>query len=149
MPKSGLAVRLLTFALLLCTLSFGAANGTDAAATAQVSAAMESLKQAMIQRDTAALGRLLHEDLTYVHSNGKLETKADVIKAIGAGTSPIQSLDISALKTRVYGNTALMNGKMTLAHSATDIVKLDVLHVWMKTNDGWKLVARQAIRLTN
>ncbi len=119
----------------------------DSAASKQVTAAMESLKQAMIHRDGAALGRLLHDDLMYTHSAGQFETKADVIKAITSGKSIIEKLEFSGTTVRVYGNTAFFKGRVDLYHSPTNIVPMDVLHVWLKGPDGWKLAARQATRL--
>ena len=134
---------LLTFfgMLALC------AADSDAAASKQVTAAMESLKQAMIHRDGAALGRLLHDDLIYTHSGGQLETKADVIKSNTSGKSIVEKLEFSGTTVRVYGSTALVNGRVDLYHSATNIVPMNVLHVWLKGPDGWKLVSRQATRL--
>ena len=99
---------LLTFAgaLALC------AADSDAAASKQVTAAMESLKQAMIHRDGAALGRLLHDDLIYTHSGGRLETKTDVITSNTSGKSIVEKLEFSATIVRVYGSTALVNGRV-------------------------------------
>jgi hypothetical protein len=42
---------------------------------------------------------------------------------------------------------ALVNGKVDLHHSKTNIVHMNVLHVWMHTPQGWRMVARQATRL--
>ena len=134
---------LLTFVLALALC----AAEPDAAASKQVTAAMESLRQAMIHRDGAALGRLLHDDLMYTHSAGQLETKADVIKSIASGKSIVEKLEFSGTTVRVYGNMAFFKGRVDLYHSATNIVPMDVLHVWIKAPDGWKLVARQATRL--
>ena len=113
----------------------------------QVTAAMEAFKQALIHRDGVALGRLLHDDLQYTHSGGQFETKADVIKAITSGKSIIEKLEFSDTTVRVYGNTALFKGRVDLYHSATNIVPMNVLHVWVNGPGGWKLVARQATRL--
>ena len=120
---------------------------SNPSAEKQVTVAMEALKQAMIHRDGAALDRLLNDDLMYTHSAGQVETKADVIKSIGSGKSIIEKLEFSNTTVRVYGETALVKGRVDLWHSATNIVPMDVLHVWVKKADGWRLVARQATRL--
>jgi ketosteroid isomerase-like protein len=113
-----------------------------------VLAAMESLKTAMIAKDGAALQKLLSDDLTYTHSTGQEETKAQFIKAIASGKSIVERLDYMGTTVRTYGNTALVKGKVDLYHSSTNIVHMNILHVWAKGPDGWKLVARQATRLT-
>lgn len=113
----------------------------------EVLAAMDAYKDAMIHKDGAALDKLLSNDLTYTHSGGQHETKADVIKSITAGKTIIEALDFSDTSVRLYGNVALVKGKVDLYHSKTNIVHMNVLHVWVKGSQGWQMVARQATRL--
>ena len=116
-------------------------------AKSEVTAAMESLKQAMIAKDGAALDKLLSEDLMYTHSAGQFETKAQFMKSIVSGKSIVERLEYFDTVVRVYGNTALVKGGVDLYHSKTNIVHMNILHVWVKGPDGWKMVARQATRL--
>ncbi len=135
---------LLALAATVCLVAAPA----DATAMKEVSAAMESLKQAMIHKDGPALEKLLSDDLMYTHSTGQLETKAQFVKSISSGKSIVERLDYFKHEVRVYGNTALVRGGVDLYHSATNIVHMDILHVWVKGAGGWKMVARQATRLT-
>jgi len=41
-----------------------------------------------------------------------------------------------------------VRGRVDLYHSATNIVHMNVLHVWERGPQGWQMVARQATRLT-
>lgn len=132
-----------TFVLALL-FSCAAAAGD---AVQEVNAAMDAFKHALIHKDGKALAKMLAEDLTYTHSAGQLETKADLIQSITSGKSIIERLDYSDSSVRVYGNTALWKGRVDLYHSPTNIVHMNVLHVWLRSGDGWKLVARQATRL--
>src|SRR5262249_39545892 len=104
-------------------------------------------RDAMIHNNAQVLGRLLHEDLTYVHSAGQLETKADVLKAVTTGKNVITKMQFSESSTRFYGNTALVKCRVDLWHSETNIVHMNVLPVWTSGPGGWQLVARQATRL--
>lgn len=113
----------------------------------QVMAAMESFKKAMIGRDGATLDKLLSDDLMYVHSAGAVETKAHFIETIVSGKSITEKLEFTDPTVRVYGNTAIVRGRVDLWHSATNIVNMDVLHVWVKGPGGWRMVARQATKL--
>ena len=113
----------------------------------QVMAAMESCKKAMIGRDGATLDKLLSDDLMYVHSAGAVETKAHFMEAIVSGKSITEKLEFTDPVVRVYGNTAIVRGRVDLWHSATNIVNMDVLHVWVKGPGGWRMVARQATKL--
>src|SRR4029079_11455078 len=72
-----------------------------------VLAAMESLKQAMLHNDGAALDRLVANDVTYTHSAGQEQTKAEFIKSIASGKSVTQKLEYSGTTVRVIGNVAL------------------------------------------
>jgi len=132
--------------ILLSTLLLAAAPGTSKD-DKEVLAAMDAYKEAMIHKDGAALDKLLSNDLTYTHSGGQHETKADVIKSITAGKTIIEALDFSDTSVRLYGNVALVKGKVDLYHSKTNIVHMNVLHVWVKGPQGWQMVARQATRL--
>ena len=133
--------------LLALTCAWGLTAGAEPTAVKDVTAAMESLKQAMLHKDGAALDKLLGDDLSYIHSTGQHETKAEFMKAIVSGKSIVQRLDLMATQVRVYGNTALFQGNVDLYHSPTDIVHMNILHVWVKDAGGWKMVARQATRL--
>ena len=132
---------------MTCALGLMAAAASDAVAVKEVTAAMESLKQAMLHKDGAALDKLLSEDLTYIHSAGQNETKAEFMKAIVSGKSIVERLDLTGTAVRVYGNTALYQGNVDLYHSKTNVVHMNILHVWVKGAGGWKMVARQATRL--
>lgn len=113
-------------------------------------AAMNNYKEAMLKRDGAALEKLFHPDLTYSHSSGKLESKTEAIVAASKGPTYPESIEMGDMKVRVYGNTALVRGNMDFNNksaSGTNLIKLNVLTVWLKTPQGWQLVARQSTRL--
>jgi ketosteroid isomerase-like protein len=133
--------------LLFSVMAALSAASTSPKAEKEVLAAMDAYKEAMIHKDGAALDKLLSNDLTYTHSGGQLETKADVIKSITTGKTIVEALDFSDTTVRLYGNMALVKGKVDLYHSKTNIVHMNVLHVWMKGPQGWQMVARQATRL--
>jgi hypothetical protein len=133
--------------IFVCSLILSAAP-IDSKGDKEVLAAMDAYKEAMTHKDGAALGKLLSDDLTYTHSGGQFENKADVIKSITTGKTIVERLDFSDTTVRVYGKTALVKGKVDLWHSKTNIVHMNVLHVWVNGPQGWQMVARQATRLT-
>jgi ketosteroid isomerase-like protein len=135
---------MLKWILLLAT----AASLNAADPKADVLAAMESWKQAMLTKDAAALDRLLHPDLTYSHSDGKNQTKADLMKSPGNN----QSITFGETTVRVYGDTALLKGPaefVSLGSNGTPATAhLNILQVWLKGPQGWQMVARQATKVT-
>jgi ketosteroid isomerase-like protein len=140
-------MRYLALGLLAAIALSGA--GRDMDAEKQVLAAMDTYKNAMINKDGAALAQVLGDDLEYTHSAGQFETKADVIKSITSGKTIVQKIEFSDTKVRIFGNMALVKGRVDLWHSPTNIVHMNVLHVFEKRPQGWQMVARQATRLAN
>jgi hypothetical protein len=120
---------------------------TDTPADKEILAVMDAYKDAMIHNKADVLERLLHNDLSFVHSAGQLERKADVLKSVTSGKNVIIRMEFSDTTVRTYGNTSLVRCRVDLWHSETNIVHMNVLHAWIKTPVGWQLAARQATRL--
>lgn len=127
--------------LLLCLAAAPATFAADA--KAEVQAVMQEWKTAALKGDSKTLDKLLHADLTYSHSNGRTESKADILKSKPTMKDVIFGKDTTI---RVYGNTALVKGPMDVINDK-ETLKLSVLQVWMKGPNGWQLVARQSTRL--
>jgi ketosteroid isomerase-like protein len=135
--------------ILLCSMT-AFAGVSDSNAEKEVLAAMNAWKQAMIDRDEAALEKLFAPGLSYTHSSGKHETKAEAIETAVHGKDRIKSLELSETAVSVYGTTALVKAKIVMlmtSGEAVNTLRLDVLHVWMKNGSRWQMVARHATRL--
>jgi ketosteroid isomerase-like protein len=132
--------------VLLSGLALATAQPNPDAARKEVLAASDALNQALIKKDAAALQKLLHDDLTYSHSAGMQQTKAEVIQA-AMGNTTTEAIDFSDTTVRVYGNTALVKAHVELRNSnggKATTNHLNILFVWVKGPGGWQLVARQA-----
>jgi len=111
-----------------------------------VMAAMESWKQAVLKKDATALEPLLHPDLLYSHSDGRTETKADILKSL----PDLGSIKIGESAVRVFGNVVLVKGPMEIVNNATTPpTKLSLygLQVWVKGATGWQLAGRHSNRM--
>lgn len=112
--------------------------------------ATAKLDKALLEKDTTTLKQILHADASYGHSNGWVQTKADVVKDVVSGKLNYTAIANSEEKwvmgkdwasLRCTSNVKyIMNGKEAA-------VKLHVLQVWMKTGKGWQLLARQSTKL--
>ena len=128
-------------------------RGNDAAKAPAVAAAAEKLRVAMIDPTPAALNALVADDLSYGHSGGKVDTKASFISDLLDGKSDFVSITITDQTIKVVdGNTAIV--RHTLAADTLDSgkpgkVALKILGVWQKQGGDWKLLARQAVRITS
>jgi ketosteroid isomerase-like protein len=133
--------------ILLSAIVLSAASVGSNADKQDVMTAMDAYRNAMTHNDGAALSRLLADDLTYVHSDGLLETKADVIKSVVSGKAAVDKIEfLPDTDVRIHGKVAYVAGKEDLWHPKSTI-HMHVLHVWEKTPQGWQLVARQATKL--
>ena len=132
--------------ILLSALAI-AATPNDPKAEKEILSTMEAYRVAMIKNDAAVLDKLLSDDLTFVHSAGQLETKADVLKSVTTGKNVITKMEFSDTSVRFYGSTALVRCCVDLWHSDTNIVYMNILHAWVNGPKGWQLAARQATRL--
>jgi hypothetical protein len=120
------------------------------AAEKAVTAAVESLRKAMVDPDKAVLDRLTAEELSYGHSTGAVQTKQEFIDALTSGKSDFVSIDLTDQTVKIAGNAAIV--RHTLSGATMDggkpgTVKLSVLLVWQERNGEWKLLARQAVKL--
>ena len=124
-----------------------AAQGGDEAAVTQ---AVEGLRVAMLNADKAALEKLCAAELSYGHSAGRIETKAEFITASTSGRSTWKSINFDDRTVRIAGPSAvarfMLVGQNESEGKVTDI-KIGVLTVWAKQGADWKLLARQAFRL--
>ncbi len=111
---------------------------------------MNTWREAMIARDRAVLEALYAPGLSYTHSNGKEEDKAEAIEAVVNGKDRIESIELTNVSVSVYGATALVKTKLIMRMNSGGTVNtltLDVLHVWIRNSSRWQMAARHALRL--
>jgi ketosteroid isomerase-like protein len=112
---------------------------------------MESRRiQAMLRVDTEELNRVLADDLTYVHSSGQVDTKAELISSLQSGQRKYESIQPDEIKVRVYGEAAVVTGRaqMRTKSQGQDFhFQIRFTDVYVKKGDGWQMVAWQSSRL--
>ena len=115
-----------------------------------VKQALDELKKAMVAQDKAKLEVLLAEQLSYSHSDGRVEDKAKVINGVMTRKATLKSLEWPDLTVQIVGNNAIVRhlwvSESELEGKVTN-TKIGVLQVWQKQDAGWKLLARAGIRL--
>ena len=123
------------------------AQGAEEAAVNQ---AVEALRQAMVAADKAKLESLVADQLSYGHSAGVVETKAQFVQVIAEKKTIYKEINLLEPSTAVVGNNAIVRHVFTAETEAggkAASAKVGVLQVWQKQDGGWKLLARQAFRL--
>ena len=113
-----------------------------------VSAAVEALRKAMIAGDRAELDRLSLPELSYGHSSGRIENKAEFIEALVSGKSGFSAIELSDQTINVIDQIALVRHTFNGKRKADgNNMKLSILTVWLDRGGQWKLLARQAAKL--
>lgn len=123
------------------------ADSADEAAVAQ---AVEALRKATFGQDQAQLEALCAEQLSYGHSDGRVENKAQFINGVMTRKATLKSLTLSEHTVAIVGSDAIAR-HLWVSESETDgkatTTKIGVLQVWQKQSNAWKLLARQSVRL--
>ncbi len=132
---------------ILLALAFASFLAADVASDQKaVLANVEKLAAAIEKGDTATIAPLMAEDLMYSHSNAKLESKAEALKAMATAKNKLYYSPAPTIT--IHGNTATVRGYVTTKNAADgNTLKLNILQVWSKVDGKWLLVARQATRL--
>jgi ketosteroid isomerase-like protein len=134
-------------ALVLAAASMPArAESADEAA---VRKAIDDLTKAMTAADKAALEALVADQLSYGHSSGAVQDKADFVAVIAGKKTIYKSITLSDHKVAVVGNNAIARHTFAAeveANGQASSPKIGVMQVWVKDGGGWKLLARQAFK---
>jgi ketosteroid isomerase-like protein len=130
-------------AFLLLTLPVFSAGTPET----DVLLAVDAWKQAALKGDAATLTRLYHDDLAYTHSNGLTQNKAVAIAAEVGPTGVYKGIDMRDVTVHVYGDTAILEYRLDLTHFAGDTAHLHEIMVWLKSAQGWQMLARHATKL--
>ena len=110
---------------------------------------LKEFHHALVNKNTVSINQQTDKALSYGHSNGWVETKADMIKDLETGFIVYHSFKEDSLNITLNGSmanarfvadiNATLNGKTSDFH-------LKVLEVWVKKGKRWLLFARQAVR---
>ncbi len=137
--------KLLVIVLLLNVVFANAQTNVE-----KLSSTLKEFHQSLVKKNTVSINQQTDKALSYGHSNGWVETKAEMIKNLETGYTSYKSIKEDSLQVTINGTIAharfvgdyevLLNGGNAI------IYHLKVLEVWVKKGKRWLLFARQAIR---
>ena len=133
--------------LLLFAFSCGFADAQTE--EEKLTTALKEFHQSLVNKNTASINQQTDRALSYGHSNGWVETKADMIKDLETGYIVYHSFKEDSLKITI--NDSIANARFVADVRATmngndTNVHLKVLEVWVKKGKRWILFARQGVR---
>jgi hypothetical protein len=117
----------------------------------QVHARVEALIAALLKPDRDTLQKLTSPNLSYGHSNGRIENQEQFIQNMLGGGSRFLSIELSEQALQVVGAVAVAR-HILFAHThdkgkEPGTIRIGILLVWHYVQDEWLLLARQAFKL--
>ena len=104
---------------------------------------------AMIDADSEALDAILSDELTYVHTTTREDSKKSLIQSLVRGTLSYESMDTDDVKVRIYGDAAVVTGSAEIKVSTGGrLLEFSILFtdVYAKREGRWQMVAWQSTR---
>src|SRR5262249_29874236 len=114
---------------------------TDDPRARQVLDAIDELHRAVFAGDAETLDRLLGDDLTYDHSTGRMQRKAEALPEM-VDWRPM--LRTAQAEVRLFGDVAVVNAKVGAIRPDSYVL---VLMVWHHRDGRWQMIARQSTAL--
>ena len=113
---------------------------------------VEAFRAAQVAADAKAFDALCAPELSYSHSDGRVETKAEFIANATNGKSKSVSLVYKDPKIRVVGDVAIvrfhwLGESESVPEGKKSSTNLHILMNWQKQGADWKLLSRAATKI--
>jgi len=113
---------------------------------------VEAFRKAQIAANAEALASLCAAELSYSHSDGRVEDKATFIANATNGKSKVLSLEYQDTKIAVVGPAAIVRFHWVgeaeaVADGKKSSTNLHILMNWQKQGADWKLLSRASTKL--
>lgn len=106
--------------------------------------------RAMVEADDEQLGALLSDAVSYIHTNGKRETKAQFLAAITNGKRRYRQIEVETQDILLASDkTCVVTGRALVeleANHGALVFHIAYTAVQVLEDDGWRLAAWQATR---
>jgi ketosteroid isomerase-like protein len=113
---------------------------------------VEAFRAAQFGADAKTLAGLCAPELSYSHSDGRVEDKATFVTNATDGKSKFISLAYQDLSVRVVGDVAIvrfhwLGDSQAVADGKKSATNLHILMTWQKQGADWKLLTRSSTKL--
>jgi ketosteroid isomerase-like protein len=113
---------------------------------------VEAFRAAQVAADAKALDALCAAELSYSHSDARIEDKATFIANATSGKSKTLSLKYEGVGIRVVGDAAIvrfhwLGESEAVADGKKSSTNLHILMNWQKQGADWKLLSRASTKL--
>ena len=105
---------------------------------------------AAVKGDVATLEMQTSDDYTFINLYGRMSDKSQMVNAFKTGQTKLTSNEVSDMKVRVYGDTAVITGKADIKGTlgGKDVAgQIMFTRVYVKKGGQWQSVAFQQTRV--
>lgn len=104
----------------------------------------------LVNRQYDSLMGVLDDRVQYIHSNGWVETKQEILDDLRSGKLNYRAVSIKNASVRLFGNSAIVIGQGSFEVVMSDkplTIELLYTEVYVSSNGKWRLTSRHANRL--
>lgn len=132
----------------LCGVFQGGTGKDDAAA---VQARVDAFIAALLKPEREVLEKFTSADLSYGHSNGRIENRQEFFRTMLEGHSRFLSIELTGQTVKAVGDVAIAR-HVLFAHTHDKgkdpgTIRIGILLIWRREHGEWRLLARQAYKL--
>lgn len=105
---------------------------------------------AMAEKDFATLDAIIADDLIYVHSTARLDTKASLIGAMRSGATVYTSVVASDVVAQDFGDAVVLTGVAAIgvnSSGAANSFRVRFIDVYANRGGQWQMVTWQSTKL--
>lgn len=103
----------------------------------------------LVAKKVDSLNQFLDERLTYIHSNGWVQTKKELVDDLLSGKLSYDKIEVVKDSIRIYPKSAVVTGKgkfTATLNGTTNTFDLTYTETYVLQKREWKLVSRHASR---
>ena len=104
----------------------------------------------LVNKKTDSLNFVLDERLTYIHSNGWVQSKKELIADLLSGKLTYLSIEVTQDSVRMYAKSAVVTGRgkfIASINGTASTFDLSYTETYVLQKREWKLVSRHASKL--
>ncbi|RXK59640.1 nuclear transport factor 2 family protein [Lacibacter luteus] len=136
---------------VLLTIVLGFNSIAQSKQETAVANAVEKLRLAMISGNEAELRAVTSDKLSYGHSGGLVENQEQFLEKFKTGASDFVTIELKNQTISVSGKVAIVRHELHGTNNDNNKpgeVHLRILLVFEKSGKEWKMLARQAVKIT-
>lgn len=115
----------------------------------EVNHSIEAFRKAMVEADPGVILAYSMPELSFGHSNGVVQSREEFAEVVRSKAEDFKRVELTDRHLEIVGDTAVERH-----HFSADIVyqgtltnfELEVVEVWKKVDDYWRLFVRQAFK---